>query len=220
MQLIRSAAGLRTGGISNKARKHRNGEPVTSNLDYTQDEGRLITRACRGNSEAFSELVQMHSPRIYLTSLKILKNHADAEDNLQDVLCKVYENIRRFKGRSRFSTWLVRITINEALMKIRKENSARAAGRTELSTQDSEHSFVLEIRDGCPDPERRYIAGDLAAKAFHGVHPSLRQTFILNKSEGWTQRELAAAMGIAVATVKSRIFRTRARMQHQLQAIC
>jgi RNA polymerase sigma-70 factor (ECF subfamily) len=193
---------------------------VISNLDYTQDEGRLITRACRGNSEAFSELVQLHSRRIYLTSLRILKNHADAEDNLQDVLCKVYKNIRRFKGRSRFSTWLVRITINEALMKIRKEDSARAAGQTDLPPQDGEHNFALEIRDRCPDPERRYIAGDLAAKAFHGLHPSLRQTFILNKSEGWTQRELAASMGIAVATVKSRIFRTRARMQHQLQTIC
>jgi RNA polymerase sigma-70 factor (ECF subfamily) len=193
---------------------------VITNLDYTQDEGRLITRACRGNSEAFSELVQLHSRRIYLTSLRILKNHADAEDNLQDVLCKVYKNIRRFKGRSRFSTWLVRITINEALMKIRKEDSARSAGQTDLPRQDGEHNFVLEIRDGCPDPERRYIAGDLAAKAFHGLHPSLRQTFILNKGEGWTQRELAATMGIAVATVKSRIFRTRARMQRQLQAFC
>jgi RNA polymerase sigma-70 factor, ECF subfamily len=193
---------------------------VKSTTNYAQAEGPLITRACQGNSEAFSELARMHSRRIYSVSLRILKNHADAEDNLQDVLCKVYENIRRFQGRSRFSTWLVRITINEALMKIRKENSARAAGKTDLSAEDGESNSVKQIRDGCPDPERQYIAGDLAEKAFHGLHPLLRQTFILNKGEGWTHGELAAAMGIAVATVKSRIFRTRARVQQHLQAIC
>jgi len=193
---------------------------VKSLAQYTQPEEPLITRARQGNSEAFSELVQLHSRRIYSVSLRILKNHADAEDNLQDVLCKVYKNIRRFQGRSRFSTWLVRITINEALMKIRKENFARAAGQTDLPTEVSENNFVLDIRDGCPDPERQYIAGDLAEKAFQGLHPSLRQTFILHKGEGWTHGELAASMGIAVATVKSRIFRTRARMQNHLQSLC
>jgi RNA polymerase sigma-70 factor (ECF subfamily) len=193
---------------------------LKSNANYAQAEGPLITRARGGNSEAFSELVRMHSRRIYSVSLRILKNHADAEDNLQDVLCKVYKNIGRFQGRSRFSTWLVRITINEALMKIRKENFARDAGQTDLPAEVSENNFVLEIKDGSPDPERRYIAGDLTEKAFHGLHPSLRQTFILHKGEGWTHSELAASMGVAVATVKSRIFRTRARMQHQLQSLC
>jgi len=193
---------------------------MKNNIDYMQSEGPLITQARRGNSEAFSELVRMHTRRIYSVSLRILKNHADAEDNLQDVLCKVYKNLNRFQGRSRFSTWLVRITINEALMKIRKENFARDAGQTDLPAEVSENNFVLEIKDGSPDPERQYIAGDLAEKAFHGLHPSLRQTFILHKGEGWTHSELAASMGIAVATVKSRIFRTRARMQHQLQSLC
>lgn len=192
---------------------------MKSHTEYTQAEELLITQALRGNSDAFSELVRMHSRRIYGISLGILKNHADAEDNLQDVLYKVYKNIRQFQGRSRFSSWLVRITINEALMKIRKENSARAAGRTELPAEVAENDFVLEIRDKCPDPERQYIASDLAEKAFHGLDPLLRQTFILHKGEGWTHGELAAAMGIAVATVKSRMFRARARMQHHLQAI-
>jgi RNA polymerase sigma-70 factor, ECF subfamily len=192
---------------------------MKTNPNYMQAEGPLINRARQGNLEAFSELARIHSRRIYSISLRVLKNHADAEDNLQDVLCKVYQNIRRFQGRSRFSTWLVRITINEALMKIRKENFARAAGKTEIPVEGGENNFVLEIKDGGPDPERQYIAGDLTEKAFQGMHPSLRQTFILHKGEGWTHGELAASMGIAVATVKSRIFRARARMQHQLQSI-
>jgi RNA polymerase sigma-70 factor, ECF subfamily len=207
-------------GFREAQKERSDGETMKSDTEFTQAEGPLITRARRGNPEAFSELVRMHSRRIYSVSLRILKNHADAEDNLQDVLCKVYKNIGRFQGRSRFSTWLVRITINEALMKIRKENFARDAGQTELPMEVGENHFVLQIRDGSPDPERQYIAGDLAEKAFHGLHPSLRRTFILHKGEGWTHSELAASMGIAVATVKSRIFRTRVRMQHQLQSLC
>lgn len=193
---------------------------MKTDREYIEAEEPLINLARRGNSEAFSELVRLHSRRIYGISLRILKNHADAEDNLQDVLCKVYTNIRRFQGRSRFSTWLVTITTNEALMKIRKENAARAAGQTDLSREDPENKFVLEIRDEGSNPERQYIAGDLAEKAFHGLHPSLRRTFMLHAGDGWTHRELANALGIAVTTVKSRIFRTRARMQHQLQTLC
>lgn len=193
---------------------------MKTSTDYTQVDGPLITRARGGNSEAFSELVQMHSRRIYCMSLKILKNHADAEDNLQDVLCKVYKNIRRFQGRSCFSTWILRITINEALMKIRKESFARAAGQTDLPPKNDKSSLTRERRDECPDPERQYIAGDLATKAFQGLSPLLRETFILHKGEGWTDRELAASMGITVATVKSRIFRTRAWVQHQLEGLC
>ncbi len=193
---------------------------MNSVAENSRADGSLIKRARRGSSEAFSELVRTHSRHIYCTSLRILKNHADAEDNLQDVLCKVYQNIRRFQGRSRFSTWLMRITINEALMKIRKENSVRAAGTAVRPEEDGEKSAVLEIRDARPSPERQCIANDLAEKVFDGLHPVYRKTIILQKGEGWTHRELAAEMGIAVATVKSRIFRTRARMLRRLQEIC
>ena len=64
-----------------------------------------------------------------------------------------------------------------------------------------------------------YIAKELTAKAFYGLHPSLRDTFILHKAEGWTNRELARAMGITVETVKSRIFRARVRMRNQLLSL-
>jgi RNA polymerase sigma-70 factor (ECF subfamily) len=193
---------------------------VKANSENSRMEEPLINRARRGSSEAFSELVRTHSKHIYCISLRILKNHADAEDNLQDVLCKVYKSIGLFRGRSRFSTWLVRITINEALMKVRKDSFARAASQTHLPAGDDANNLVLDIRDEHPDPERQYIVRDLAEKAFHGLHPLLRQTFILNKREGWTDRELAASMGIAIATVKSRIFRTRRRMQNQLRSLC
>ena len=193
---------------------------MKNNREHTQADEPLIARARRGNSEAFSELVRMHSQRIYSVSLRILKNHADAEDNLQDVLCKVYKNIHRFEGRSLFSSWLVRIAINEALMKIRKENSRRAAGQTDLPGEGGECRRVLEIGDERPDPERQSMTNELAARAIYGLHPLLRQAFTLHTVGGWTHRELAGAIGISVSTAKSRIFRARRQMQQRLHAHC
>jgi RNA polymerase sigma-70 factor, ECF subfamily len=193
---------------------------VKTQKHVAQTEEALIARARAGNSEAFSELVRMHSQQVYGVSLRMLKNHEDAEDNLQNVFCKAYDNIGQFEGNSRFSTWLVRIAINEALMKLRKQHSERATGHTDLSRQDGDDNGVmLEVEDGRPNPERQYITKELAMKAFRGLHPSLRDTFILHKAEGWTNRELAGAMGITVETVKSRIFRARIRMRQQLNAL-
>jgi RNA polymerase sigma-70 factor, ECF subfamily len=184
----------------------------------TEETG-LINRAKRGSAEAFSELVRRHSQQIYGVSLRMLKNHEDAEDNVQNVLCKAFNNLRQFEGNSRFSTWLVRIAINEALMKLRKTQSDRAAKSAEVLRPDSDEPMIPEVEDGRPNPERAYIAKELTDKAFFGMNPSLRDTFILHKAEGWTNRELARAMGITVETVKSRIFRARVRMRNQLLSL-
>jgi RNA polymerase sigma-70 factor, ECF subfamily len=135
-----------------------------------QSEELLITRARGGSSEAFTELVCLHSPQVYRVSLTILRNHADAEDNVQDVFCKAYKNIHRFEGRSRFCSWLVRITINEALMKIRRRQSERMVSYVDMPRPEGEDSTVLEIEDDRPDSERQYITSELAARAFHGLH--------------------------------------------------
>lgn len=186
-------------------------------LAHTEES--LIARARNGHAESFSELVRMHSQQIYGVSLRMLKNHEDAEDNVQNVFCKAYDNLHQFEGHSRFSTWLVRIAINEALMKLRKQQSERVTGQSELTRNDGEDSPVFDIEDVRPNPERLYINKELTTKAFRGLHPSLRDTFILHKAEGWTNRELAGAMGITVETVKSRIFRARIRMRQQLNAL-
>src|SRR5215813_5933812 len=113
----------------------------------------LVTKAQSGNQEAFTELVRRHSGQIYGLSLNMLRNREDAEDNLQNVLVKAYHNIRRFEGNSQFSTWLVRITINEALMKLRKRNSERISDYHDASGTDEEARSFPEIEDGRQDPE-------------------------------------------------------------------
>jgi RNA polymerase sigma-70 factor, ECF subfamily len=182
-------------------------------------EEQLLKLARAGNAEAFSELVHLHSSKVYGISLKILKNREDAEDNLQNVFCKAYRGIRNFQGQSKISTWLFRIAVNEALMKLRKRQSERVIGLSEVAGADDEEGGVLQMQDVRPDPERRCIATDLAAKAFRRLDASLGNTFILNKAEGWTNRELARAFGTTAETVKSRIFRTRLKLRQEMLAL-
>ena len=188
---------------------------VQSNLP----ERTLVAKAQSGNEEAFTELVKRHSGQVYGLSLTMLRTREDAEDNLQNVLVKAFHHIHRFEGNSQFSTWLVRIAINEALMKLRKRSSEHISDYPEANGSHDEPASFPEIADARQDPEREYISKELAAKAFHGLNPSLQDTFILQKAEGWTNRELAQALGITVSTVKSRIFRARIRLRQQLLAL-
>src|SRR5262250_1177651 len=113
----------------------------------TIPERTLVTRAQQGDEEAFTELVRRHSGQIYGLSLNMLRNREDAEDNLQNVLVKAFHNINRFEGNSQFSTWLVRITINEALMKLRKRNSERISDYHDSRSSDDDQQVFPEIED-------------------------------------------------------------------------
>lgn len=179
-----------------------------------QAERILVEESKSGNPEAFADLIRLHAPKIYQISMKMLRNHADAEDNVQDALWKAYGSIARFEGRSQFSTWLIQIAINEALMKIRGRGTLPAA------KPEREMRPALDIHDDRVDMERLYIAKELTAKAFLGLPPSLVDAFIRNKVEGWTQRELAAQLGITPSALKSRMFEARWQMREHLRAIC
>lgn len=189
------------------------------NSQIISSEKALVESARAGNRNAFGELVRRHSNRVYGMSFKILKNREDAEDNLQNVFCKAFDKIRQFEGNSQFSTWLMRIAINEALMMLRK----RWPG--DVSTDDNrdgamdERDANAELSNLHADPERQYLTKELAARVLDALQPTLKYTFILQKVEGWTSRELAEALDITPETVKSRIFRARVRLRQELLAL-
>lgn len=189
------------------------------NCQAVRSDKSLIASARAGDRSAFGELVRRHSQRVYGMSFKILKNREDAEDNLQNVFCKAYGKIRQFEGNSQFSTWLVRIAINEALMMLRKRRPEEAAVLSDEERKLDGHEANAELRDLRADPERQYVTKDLAAKVLEALHPTLKYTFILQKGEGWTSRELANAMDITPQLVKSRVFRARVKLRQRLLAL-
>lgn len=170
----------------------------------------LLTRqACVGSRAAFAELAQSCTAKIYRVSLRILKNQADAEDNVQNTLCKAFTKIGQFKGQSRFSTWLVRIATNEALMTIRKHRSRKDQAHGSLSGAPDSPDAPPEITDNSTNPEREYLVRELTSKALGELPSSLKDAFLLQQLEGWTNRELAAQHHISAQTMKSRMFRAR-----------
>jgi RNA polymerase sigma-70 factor (ECF subfamily) len=189
------------------------------NSQAALSEKALIASARAGNRNAFGELVRRHSHRVYGMSFKILKNREDAEDNLQNVFCKAFGKIRQFEGNSQLSTWLIRIAINEALMMLRKRRPEQMAAAVDGEEALDDYEVKAEIRDLRADPEREYLMKELTTKALDALHPTLKYTFILQKGEGWTSRELAEALDITPEIVKSRIFRARVRLRQRLVAL-
>src|SRR5215475_2636580 len=174
----------------------------------------LLAQAKAGSSEAFSELVRLNSSNVYGISLKILKNREDAEDNLQNVFCKAHLKIRSFHGASRISTWLFRIAVNEAFMQLRRRTDKEI--RYCDFGNSSEEAAIPEAEDPRPNPETLCITADLTKKAFRGCAPALANIFLLNKAEGWTNKELAKIYGTRAQTVKSRVFRVRIRLRQRI----
>jgi RNA polymerase sigma-70 factor, ECF subfamily len=178
----------------------------------------LIQSARAGNSSAFGELVRRHSTRVYGMSFKVLKNREDAEDNLQNAFCKAYGKIQQFEGKSQFSTWLMRIAINEALMMLRKRRSEGSV-YTNGDWDPEDREAKCEFRDLHADPERQCVTKELAARALDTLHPALKNTFLLQIGEGWTSRELAELLEVTKETVKSRMFRARMTMRQRLEEL-
>ena len=189
-------------------------------IDYSAaPERRLLALARKGNEQAFTELVSRHIRMIYRIARRILKNHEDAEDTLQNVLVKVYQRLDGFEETSRFSSWLFRVTFNEALMALRRNRSRHLDNCVEISCVDGGGMGVAELQDTRVNNERHHMHRELALKAMHRLSPSLRRAFLLHKHEGWTHREMARELGITQATAKMRVFRARRQLRQELQLL-
>jgi len=180
-------------------------------------ENGLVAAAKRGEAAAFSELWQAYSKKILRTTYRITRNREDAEDALQDSFLNAFAHLRRFDGRSSFSTWLTRIAINSALMIVRKRGLA-----TELSIDDSDGENVefVKVRDGGPNPEARYAQRereDVLLDAVRSLRPTIRRALELHKLQEHSLRETAGMMGVSVAAAKSRLHHAKAALRASLK---
>ncbi|HTZ47464.1 MAG TPA: sigma-70 family RNA polymerase sigma factor [Verrucomicrobiae bacterium] len=189
-------------------------------VDYEESSEReLLALARKGNDSAFTELVRRNWHMIYRVSRRVVKNHEDAEDTLQNVLVKVYQRLNGFEEASRFSSWLFRVTFNEALMTLRRNRSRHQDSYVDLDYSDGNGHGVAELQDVRVNNEKQHMHRELAFKAMHRLSPSLRRAFLLHKHEGWTHREMAEELGITQATAKMRVFRARRQLREELEVL-
>jgi RNA polymerase sigma-70 factor, ECF subfamily len=182
------------------------------------DESSLVQKAREGDAEAYNQLVNQYSRKIYRLAKHITQNDEDAEDVLQETFLKGFEHLGDFHGQSKFYTWIVRIAVNESLMKLRKRKSDRTVPLDEpLDT--GEDTVVREIAVWDENPEQKYSRDELGGildEAIQSLRPVFRTVFVLRDIEELSTEETAEALGISVPAVKSRLLRARLQLREKL----
>jgi RNA polymerase sigma-70 factor (ECF subfamily) len=182
------------------------------------DEAALVVRAQAGDQTAFTTLVDHYQRKIYRIGKNITQNNEDAEDVLQETFLKAYEHLSGFQGNSKFYTWIVRIAVNEALMKLRKRKGDRFVSLDEpIETGEEEVKREIAVWDD--NPEQRYSHEEMQRildEAVEDLKPDFRTVFALRDIEELSTEETAEALGISVPAVKSRLLRARLALREKL----
>jgi RNA polymerase sigma-70 factor, ECF subfamily len=192
---------------------------TTSIHPAVQDyEERLIRRIRDGEHDLFYELVRPYEGRVYSAALSILRNEHDAEDVSQEAVLKAFRHFRQFRGESRFSTWLIQITVNEARMRIRKQH----AHMTEPIShhEDEEGNYTprdfADWREIPSETLERKEVRQLLAEALASLGEKYREVFVLRDMQHLSIEETAQTLGITTASVKTRLLRARLMLRDLL----
>jgi len=182
------------------------------------DESVLVTQAREGDSRAFGELVRRYESKIFRLAQHITQNREDAEDVLQETFMKAYEHLDQFQGNSKFYTWIVRIAVNQALMKLRRRKTDKSVSIDE-NIDTGEDTIVREIAAWDENPEQRFSReelGELLDTAIQSLEPIYRSVFVLRDIEELSTEETADALNLSVPAVKSRLLRARLQLREKL----
>src|SRR2546423_7410795 len=145
------------------------------------DESVLVQQAREGDTRAFGELVRRYEGKIFRLANHITQNREDAEDVLQETFLKAYEHLDQFKGDSKFYTWIVRIAVNQALMKLRRRKTDKSVSLDE-TIDTGEDTVTREIAAWDEDPEQQYSReeiNEILSSAIDGLAPIYRAVFVL-----------------------------------------
>ena len=182
------------------------------------DESVLVAQAREGDTQAFGELVRRYESKIFRLAQHVTQNREDAEDVLQETFMKAYEHLDQFKGDSKFYTWIVRIAVNQALMKLRRRRSDKSVSLDE-TIDTGEDTVVREIAAWDEDPEQRFSReelGEILDGAIQSLDPIYRSVFVLRDVEELSTEETAEALDLSVPAVKSRLLRARLQLREKL----
>jgi len=182
------------------------------------DETALVAQARTGDDRAFAELVRRYEAKIFRLAQHITQNREDAEDVLQETFLKAYEHLDQFQGQSKFYTWIVRIAVNQALMKLRRRKTDKSVSLDE-GIDTGEDTVTREIAAWDEDPEQRFSReelGEILDAAIQSLAPPYRSVFVLRDIDELSTEETAEALGLSIPAVKSRLLRARLQLREKL----
>ncbi len=187
----------------------------------TFDEAALVAQARGGDNGAFNELAEHYQRNVFRLAQHITQNREDAEDVLQETFLKAYEHLPEFEGHSKFYTWIVRIAVNEALMKLRKRKWDKTVWLDE-PVGVGDDAVTREIAVWEDNPEQRFSKEELQEildKAVTGLAPAYRTVFVLRDIEGLSTEETGKVLDLSVPAVKSRLLRARLQLREKLTGL-
>jgi RNA polymerase sigma-70 factor (ECF subfamily) len=187
--------------------------------EVTDPEGRddnadssLVRRAQAGDLAAYEELVRRHQHRVVALAGRLLRGSEDAEDVAQQVFIKAYLSLRRFDLRSKFSTWLYKIAVNECWNHLRRKKARPLVYEADLTEDQTERLRLLATSSPSANPEQRARVADLLEWLLQQLDPRDRLMLELKETQGFSIEEIAELLGLNANTVKVRLFRARARL--------
>jgi RNA polymerase sigma-70 factor, ECF subfamily len=178
----------------------------------------LVSRAQRGDKEAFEELVQRHQHRVFAVAGGILRRREDVEDIAQQVFLKAYFSLKRFDQRAAFTTWLYKITVNECWDLLRKKKVRPLVYESDLSEEQARQVIAAEEKGGGgPDISDSLEARQRVERLLEGLDERDRLMLILKEVEGFSVEEIADVLDLNANTVKVRLFRARRRILNRVR---
>ncbi|NLF24040.1 MAG: sigma-70 family RNA polymerase sigma factor [Deltaproteobacteria bacterium] len=178
----------------------------------------LVKRFSKGSIAAFEEIVSRYESKVYNLALRFTRNQEDAEEVLQDVFTTIYKKVDSFQGKSAFSSWLYRIVVNAAFMKLRKRKQQQTVSIEDLSPMvrqtflDQESSFSLRSDTLSMNRELR----DTLQGAIHRLPAQYRAVFVLRDVDGLSNQEVSEILQLSIPAVKSRLHRSRLMLRKKL----
>ena len=184
----------------------------------SRDETQIIASILAGNTHEFHDLIRPHERSVFVMALSLLHNEADAEEAAQEAFLKAFRNLANFRGDSKFSTWLISITLNEARSRLRSAKTMKTESLDE-SPDAAGHISPALLRDWREIPsealERKEVRS-LLQQAITDLPLIYREVFMLRDVEELSVNQSAEALGITVASVKVRLHRARIMLQKKL----
>ena len=196
---------------------HRNSAKLGV-TETARDDLALVQASKSGEIAAFEELVRRYDRKLLRIAQHLTHNREDAEDVVQEAFLKAFQHLDQFQGNSQFSTWLIRITLNQALMKLRKRHRTREVS-IDNDFQPEEDVLPIDVADWAPNPEELYRATELReilSKTLQELSPGLRVVFVLRDIEGLSLEETTEALNLSLAAVKARSWRARLQLRQRL----
>ncbi len=194
-------------------------ENVKSPMGCTFDQDLALVHACKsGNAAAFEELVKRYDTKLFRIAQHITHNREDAQDAVQEAFLKVFRKLTQFQENSKFSTWLTRITVNESLMKLRKQRHNKEFS-IDNNFESEDHSLTSELADWARNPEELYRGFELRnilRSELQELQPGLRVVFVLRDIEGLSTEETAEVLESTPVAVRARLWRARLKLRERL----